>query len=81
MPFKLYKGSSDTIAAELAKTRECFIGAKGIDEMADYAQNVMKLDIRSYDLEKTKKILEGVSLSEIVSRARAAKYGTKENLF
>ncbi|NWG38248.1 hypothetical protein [Nitrososphaera sp.] len=80
MPFKLYKGSSDAIAAELAKTRECIIGAKEIDEIADYAQNVMKLDVRSYDLDKTRKILQGVSLSEIVSRARAAKYEAKENL-
>jgi hypothetical protein len=41
----------------------------------------MKLDVRSYDLEKTREVLEGVSLSEIISRARAAKYETtKENL-
>lgn len=73
MPFKIYKSRSDVIAAELAKTGECVIGAKGIDEIAEYAQNVMKLDVRSYDLEKTRKILQGVPLSEIASRVRAAK--------
>lgn len=77
MPYKGQKDHSDKVAEELAKSGECYISGKRAELLFDYAAKVMKLDLRSYDLKSSRKILKGISLADIVSESRAANY---ENL-
>lgn len=74
LPYRIYKDSSDKVAEKQAQLGECFITGKKLDALSEYAEKVMKLDLKSYDIDSTKKILSGISLSAIVSEMRAAKY-------
>jgi len=77
MPYYGQKGRSDKVAEELAKSGECFIVGERAKSLFEYAAKAMKLDLSSYDLKSSRKILKGISLADIVSESRAAKY---ENL-
>jgi len=74
LPYRLYKDKSDIIAEKLAKSREGYIEGERLDRMVEFIEEEMKLDLKSYDIESTKKILSGVSLSKIVSRMHSEKY-------
>ena len=77
MPYYGQKERSDKVAEELAKSEECFISGERARFLFDYAAKTMKLDLGSYDVKSTRKLLKGISLADIVSESRAAKY---ENL-
>lgn len=74
MPYYGQKGRSDRVAEELAQSGECFINGEKAKSLFDYAAKTMKLDLSSYDLKSTRKLLKGISVADIVSESRAAKY-------
>ncbi len=74
MPYYGQKGRSDRVAEELTSSGECFINGEKAKSLFDYASKTMKLDLSSYDLKSTRKLLKGISVADIVSESRAAKY-------
>jgi hypothetical protein len=75
MPYPVYKEKSDKAAERLARSGTCYLKIEKLDSLVEQIEHTLKIDLKKpYDIESTKKILKGVSLSEIVNKMRAEKY-------
>jgi hypothetical protein len=74
MPYRVYKDKSDRIAEKLAKSGVCYLSTEKIGLLREKIEDEYKIDLKSYDIESSKKFLKGISLSEIVNKMRAEKY-------